>query len=157
MLPFVEHNCGESKLKCIDCEGQVCPKCMVQCPVGNRCAKCTKRFTSHVLKVDLWSILRGLFGGIIAGLLFGLLEIFCPVGGFFILILVYFLGVLAGNIIFKLAGRKIGSKMAITAALGALIGSVCFVSPITLSFIIFLLGLVSPFLGWNFSWPGSRR
>jgi len=238
MLPFVEHNCGDSKLKCIDCEGQICPKCMVQCPVGNRCPKCTKRFTSHVLQIDFWTIMRGLVGGMIVGFLFGLLQILCPLGGFYILFFVYFLGVLAGNLVFKIAGRKIGRKMATVAVGGAVIGSFCFLfltqsflgtllgqadnqddadaetyqsatissddsnqnkiptkaisennkkpkaidsamvnqrlfsrrhvnrmpfpglmefSPISLSFIVFLIGLVSPFLGWSFSWPGLRR
>lgn len=239
MLPFAEHNCGESKLKCIDCEGQICPKCMIQCPVGNRCPKCTKRFTSHVLQVNPWLLIRGLLGGAIAGLLFKLLEAVFPIGGFYIFIFVYFLGVLAGNLVFKIAS-KLGKKMAITVATGALLGSICFsllaqscfsmimgqldgqtdgqddsdsyqsatissdeakpnkikvtadskpskitapdnlaasnmarfnsrqlgrmrmlamlsAGPISLSLIIFMLGLVSTFLGWNFSWTGFRR
>lgn len=30
-------------------------------------------------------------------------------------------------------------------------------SPISLSLIIFTLGVISPFMGWSFSWPGIRR
>lgn len=207
MRAFAEHNCGESKLKCIDCDSQICPKCMVQCPVGNRCPKCTKRFTSHVLQIDAWVILRALTGGAIAGVLFNLLQGFFPLGGFYILFFVYLIGVLAGNIVFKLSRRKIGGRVASAVAVGVLLGSLCTpflwttcvnsmtekkqdaitrsqeeqtikiapadeystdnicdkkinklaAEPISLPLIVFLLGVISPFLGWNFSWPGYRR
>lgn len=205
MLSFAEHNCGESKLKCIDCDCQICPKCMVQCPVGNRCPKCTKRFTSHVLQIGPWVILRAITGGAVAGVLFNLLQGFFPLGGFYILFFVYLIGVLAGNIVFKLSGRKIGGRVAIAVTIGVLLGSLCTpflwttcfnsmteqniatrlqedqtikstpadeysidnisykrtnklpAEPISLPLIVFLLGVVSPFLGWNFSWPGYRR
>ncbi len=154
MLPFAEHNCGDSMLKCIDCDTQICPKCLVECPVGNRCANCTKRFTSHLLQISPWIIVRALLGGIIAGFLFLLSQIFCPLSGFFMLLIYYFLGALAGNLIFKIAGRKIGKKMAIAVGIGVLTGNFFHIS---LSLILFLLGTTSPFLGWSFSWPGFRR
>src|SRR5688572_23256609 len=34
------HVCGDSLLRCVDCSQQVCPQCMVPCPVGNRCRPC---------------------------------------------------------------------------------------------------------------------
>ena len=36
----VAHDCGDSRLSCVDCCKQICPKCMVVCTVGNRCAGC---------------------------------------------------------------------------------------------------------------------
>lgn len=36
------HACGDSLLKCADCHAQICPKCVVECPVGNRCGACGK-------------------------------------------------------------------------------------------------------------------
>lgn len=32
--------CGDSRLCCVDCQQKVCPKCMIVCPVGNRCRFC---------------------------------------------------------------------------------------------------------------------
>lgn len=32
---------SDTRLKCNDCEQPVCPKCMVQCPVGVRCKTCS--------------------------------------------------------------------------------------------------------------------
>ncbi len=186
MLPFAEHSCGESMLKCIDCNAQICPKCLVQCPVGNRCPNCSKRFTSHVLKIDGWVILRCFIGGLVAGLLFSLLQVFIPLGGFFMLFFVYLFGVFVGNILFKFTGRKLGGKVAATIAAGIFAGSLCVfllwqslfglilgqigtpealinsmpnqaASPISLSLIIFMVGAVSPFLGWNLPWLGFRR
>jgi len=192
---------------------------MVQCPVGNRCPNCTKRFTSHVLQIDPWVIIRSLISGAIAGFLFALLQGFSPIGGFYMLFFVYLVGALIGNIIFKISGRKLGNKVAAAVGAGVLIGSLCtpFLwfncispiigqeqnlsistseeqsditnntndksvtisvdeqtkminryqqqmpypgfaqSPLSLSLIIFILGVISPFLGWNLGWPGFRR
>ncbi len=233
MLPFAEHKCGESMLKCIDCDSKICPKCMVQCPVGFRCPKCTTRFTSHLLKIDIWVLIRGFFGGLVAGLLFSILQVFAPLGGIYMLFFVYFIGAFVGNILFKISGRKLGGKVAASVAFGILAGGVCFyliwttalgaligqmgqannanqsmqqqiasseqdsnsqasrepnaqnaqntgqvakataksigkgnpllyagllaAPPISIALIIFLLGAISPFMGWNFSWPGFRR
>ncbi len=141
-------------LKCIDCDSQICPKCMVQCPVGNRCPNCTKRFTSHVLQVDSKVIVRCLLASIVVGFLFGLLQIFIPLDGIYMLFFVYLFGVFAGNIMFKLTGHKLGRKVAATIAAGILVGSF---SSINVTLIIFIFGVVSPFLGWNLSLPWFRR
>lgn len=37
------HSCGDSRLQCVDCAGQVCPQCALPCPVGNRCRTCGTR------------------------------------------------------------------------------------------------------------------
>jgi len=125
MFHLAEHSCGDCMLKCIDCNAQICPKCMVQCPVGNRCKNCSKRFDSHLLKVDFWVIVRTFFAALIAGFLFVCLQALCPLGSIYILFFVYILGTFVGNIIFKIAGRKIGPKVAITVAAGLLAGSFC--------------------------------
>lgn len=45
------HECGDSLLRCVECSAQVCPKCMIACPVGNRCGDCTKsEVKTHVAK-----------------------------------------------------------------------------------------------------------
>ncbi len=98
---------------------------MVECLVGNRCRNCAKRFTSHVLQIDFWVILRSFGAAFVAGLLFALLQGLCPLGGFYMLIFVYLIGAFIGNIIFKIAGRKLGAKVAITVAAGLLAGNLC--------------------------------
>jgi len=125
MFKVAEHSCGDCKLRCIDCNAQICPKCLVQCPVGNRCKHCTQRFTSHVLQIDFWTIVRSFSAAFVVGLLFTGLQTIFPLGGFYMLFLVYFLGSFAGNIIFKICGRKLGPKVATTVAAGLLAGSLC--------------------------------
>lgn len=125
MFHLAEHNCGDCMLKCIDCNTQICPKCLVQCPVGNRCKNCSKRFDSHLLKVDFWVIVRTFFASLIFGFLFAVLQAFCPLGSIYILFFVYLIGTFIGNIIFKIAGRKIGPKVAVTVVAGLLAGSFC--------------------------------
>jgi hypothetical protein len=119
----MEHNCGASKLQCIDCSGPICPRCLVQCPVGNRCKNCTKRFDSHLLKVNFGVIARALLGSAVLGFLFNVLDGFLPLGGFYMLFLAYFIGGLAGGLLFQISGRKIGPKVATTVAIGLLLGS----------------------------------
>lgn len=123
MFRFAEHSCGDCLLKCIDCSAQICPKCLVQCPVGNRCRKCTSKFTSHLLQIDHWVILRAIAGGFLAGLLFTGLEGVLPLGGFFMLLIVYMVGSVVGNVIFKIAKRKLGGKVALAVAVGLIFGS----------------------------------
>ncbi len=156
MFPLVDHNCGDSLLKCIDCNAQICPKCLVQCPVGNRCKNCSKRFTSHVLQIDFWVVLRSFMAALVAGLLFAFLQALFPLGGLAMLLFIYLFGSLAGNIIFKIAGRKLGAKIVTTVIAGLLSGSLC-IAPISLSLIVFILGAIGPFLGWGNFFSGLFR
>lgn len=154
MSLLLEHDCGDSLLKCVDCERQICPKCLVQCPVGNRCKECTKRFTSHLLKIDTGTLIRAFLSGMLVGFLFLLLQTFFPFGGFILWLLSYFVGTLAGNLVFNLSGRKIGKKIAVITGAAILIGNFFHLS---IAMLLFLLGALAPFLGWNISWPSSRR
>jgi hypothetical protein len=92
----------------------------------------------------------------VVGLLFASLQTIFPLGGFYMLVIVYFLGSFAGNIIFKISGRKLGRKVATIVTLGLLIGTLC-LTPISLSLIIFILGTISPFLGWGNPFAGFFR
>jgi len=161
MFHLAEHSCGDCALRCIDCNAQICPKCLVECPVGNRCKNCAKRFTSHVLQIDFWVVLRSFIAAFVAGLLFAFLQALFPLGGFYMLTLGYLFGCLVGNIIFKIAGRKLGSKIAVIVAIGLLAGRFCltfsWLSLISLSLIVFMLGAISPFLGWSNLFSGLFR
>ena len=68
------HSCGDCALKCIDCKEQICPKCFVQCAVGNRCKKCASRFTSHVLVIPPKILLRTIAFTCAIGVAYGFVE-----------------------------------------------------------------------------------
>ena len=116
------HSCGNSALTCIDCQAQICPSCMEQCPVGNRCRKCSGRFTSHVTKLPLPIMLRTAAGAIAIGFAFGCFYKFFS-GGFYIWFLVYFLGVLLGRGLHRLANYKLGKRVLATMIVGVIAGA----------------------------------
>lgn len=120
---FGPHVCVDSRLSCVDCNAQVCPKCMVQCPVGNRCPKCAGKFTSHVLEVSPMVVARTLAVAALIGGLFSLTG-----GGFsfgfYGWIITYVMGIFAGNIIHKAASFKLGRKVLATVSIGVIGGAV---------------------------------
>lgn len=120
------HSCGESRLTCVDCQAQVCPSCMEQCPVGNRCKKCSSRFDSHLIKVPMTIMLRTFGASALVGLVFGFLSI-ALWGGFYMWFVLYGGGFLVGKFLHKVASHKLGPKVVATIALGLFLGVV--VSP----------------------------
>ena len=120
----VKHSCGDSALKCVDCNETVCPKCMVQCAVGNRCKKCTARFTSHVLKTSPKILIRLALGMWILGFVYGFVEpllAFIPLG--YISYIIQFVAFMSlGKIMHRLAAYKQGPKVAATAFFALLLG-----------------------------------
>lgn len=116
------HSCGDSALSCIDCQAQVCPSCMEQCPVGNRCRKCSGRFTSHLTKLPMPVMLRTAAGAIGVGFAFGCFYQFFH-DGFYIWFLMYFLGCLLGKGLHKLASYKLGKRVLATMIGGVVIGA----------------------------------
>ena len=118
------HSCGDSRLKCNDCDEQICPKCFVPCAVGNRCKKCAGRFTSHVLQVPAAVLVRTLGFTILLGFLFGYIEpIFARMAfGFY-----GYLGTLAicyliGKLVHRVAGYKLGAKITLIIMAGLILG-----------------------------------
>lgn len=119
---FKPHECGDTRLKCIDCDGPVCPKCFVQCPVGQRCKACSSKFSSHVLNVGFGQLALMFLVALALGGAFGFLGAYLS-GGLWMWIITYFLGVAAGNLIHKVVGFKIGPKVIAVATVGVLTGS----------------------------------
>ena len=120
------HSCGDSRLTCIDCQAQICPACLEQCPVGNRCRKCTGRFTGHITKLPLPIMLRTGAAAAALGFAYGFFYE-SLMGGFYIWFLVYIGGVFAGKFLHKLANHKYGKTVIATIASGIIIGA--FLSP----------------------------
>lgn len=118
-----QHSCGDCKLSCVDCSAQICPGCMVQCPVGNRCPKCAGKFTSHVLAVTPLIMIKTLAAAGVAGFAFGWADTFLPLGGLFMMFFVYLGGVGIGNVVHKVSGHKMGPKISMTVVAGLVVGA----------------------------------
>jgi len=120
----VNHSCGDSALKCVDCDGQVCPKCFVQCAVGNRCKKCAGRFTSHVLKTNPAVLIRLGLAMLLLGVAYGFIGRSVPMAtfgfyGYFIQFAIWFA---VGKVMHRVASYKQGPKVLATAIIGLLLG-----------------------------------
>ena len=126
----------ETALRCGKCGKPICPKGLVQTPVGAKCAACARVgklptfrvSTSHYLKavgVGLGMALAcGLAWGVIAGLVhFFLLNVILALG----------VGYAIGEVISRSVNRKRGTGLAVVAGLA-----------VTISY------LVSIFLPWGF-------
>ncbi len=123
MVSFAKHSCGDSRLACSDCGATVCPKCMVECPVGNRCKKCAAKTESHILKVTPGIAIRTFLVAMLAGFAFTFLN---PFGSFsfYSWIIVYFVGTLVGNLIHRISGYKMGAVIVAVVIAGVALGAV---------------------------------
>ncbi|MFH1651420.1 MAG: hypothetical protein ABID87_04910 [Chloroflexota bacterium] len=144
----------ETNLCCGKCDKPICPRCMVETPVGARCRQCARLYTPPTYRVTPVYYLRatGTAAGmaIICGILWGLFNAIIP---FFLLNLA--IGAGAGYVIGEITSlavnRKRGRWLAViagSAVAGAYAISVFF--PAGLFFFrptSLLLGLLSAGLG----------
>jgi hypothetical protein len=78
----------ETALRCSRCDAPICPKCLVQTPVGARCKDCARIAKSPVYTVQgatLWRAIAGAgVGGVGMGLIWGFISVsVVGVGGLF--------------------------------------------------------------------------
>lgn len=100
---------------------------MVECPVGYRCKKCAGKITSHVLQVTPLIVARTIVVAALVGYVAPYLTQFS--GGFYGIVIGYFVGVLAGNLVHRVSGFKMGTAIVTTVLVGAIAGM--FANPAT--------------------------
>src|SRR5688572_12106627 len=66
----------ETYLRCGRCEKPICPRCLIQTPVGSRCRDCAQLRKLPMFQVGAIDYLRAIGGGLAAGLAGGLIVIF---------------------------------------------------------------------------------
>ncbi len=117
------HSCHDSGLKCVDCNEQICPKCMVQCAVGNRCKKCTTRFTSHVLLVTPKVLVKLLAVSMALGFAWGYAQPHLSMMGFYGYFIQFFAAWFLGKtFLHRAASYKLGGRVTAVALVGLLLG-----------------------------------
>lgn len=108
----------ETDLRCGKCGKPICPKCMVQTPVGARCPDCAKLYKLPTYRVSTQYYLRavgvGLGMAIVCGIIWGV------VGGlvrfpFLNFILAAGAGYAIGEVISLSVNRKHGTGLAVIA------------------------------------------
>jgi hypothetical protein len=111
----------ETSLRCASCGVPICPKCLVQTPVGMKCPECgTQRgvtlFTPSLVNAVSASVVGLLFGAV-AGWGVDFL-------GFFTLFVAVAYGTFAGEMILRAANRKRGVRMELIAGVAIAVGAV---------------------------------
>jgi hypothetical protein len=103
----------ETELRCSRCETPICPRCLVQTPVGSRCRRCANLRRPPMYEMGPGGYLRAFGAALVFGVLIGLAwALLLPaVGrffGFFVFFLAIGLGYLAGEVIERATNRKRG-------------------------------------------------
>ena len=114
----------ETNLRCGKCGKLICPRCMVQTPVGARCRDCARLYKLPTYRVSAGYYLRAigtaLGMAIVCGIVWGLVRIFVP---FFLLNILIAAGVgyAIGEVVSLSVNRKRGNGLAAVAGIAVLI------------------------------------
>jgi len=120
-MKYAAHPKVETNLRCGKCGKPICPKCMVQTPVGARCRECARLNKLPTYRVSAIYYLRAcgaafvtaVVSGIIWGALAGVLPFF-----YFNLILAPAAGYAIGEVTSLAVNRKRGTWLAVIAGVG---------------------------------------
>lgn len=139
------HPSVETYLRCGRCETPICPRCMIQTPVGARCRACANIKKLPMFQVGPLGYLRavgGALGAAIGGALaLRLLQVMVPALGFLGILLMVGLGYIVGEATSLATGRKRGTALGIIAAVALPVGLIVARAS------IFVVGGADPLLG----------
>jgi hypothetical protein len=114
----------ETNLRCGKCGKPICPKCMVQTPVGARCPDCAKLYRLPTYRVSRVYYLRAIGAAlgmaVVCGLVWGAINAFVP---FFYLSLILAAGAgyAIGEVVSRSVNRKRGRGLATTAGMAVVV------------------------------------
>lgn len=102
----------ETALHCGKCDTPICPKCMVQTPVGARCRACAQLRRPPMYQLGPLTIVRAVAMSLVAGAILGVIwGLLLPAGiGFFGIFLAIFVGPPIGYFFADLLGRATKHK-----------------------------------------------
>lgn len=121
----LRHPKVQTNLRCASCGELICPRCLVQTPVGAKCRKCATSRRGDLSKLSPVRVTGAIGAGLAAGAIAGWGVEFSL--GFFLTFFVAFAyGGFAGEMILRACGLRRGTTVEIIAgvsmAAGALLG-----------------------------------
>ncbi len=123
-LRCATHPDVETTLRCGKCGKPICPRCMVQTPVGARCPDCARLYKLPTYQVSTIYYLRAagtaLGTAVVIGIIWGIIESFLPFR-FFTLIIGAGIGYAIGELVSRSVNRKRGPWLAVIGSLGVVI------------------------------------
>ncbi len=113
----------ETNLRCGKCGKPICPKCLVETPVGARCRDCARPYKLPTYRVSFGYYLRAigvaLGMAVVCGLIWVVVGIISP---FYVdLLLAPAIGYAIGEVVSLSVNRKRGRGLAIVAGIGVVI------------------------------------
>ncbi len=111
------HPDTETSLSCSKCGQPICPKCLIQTPVGARCPKCANVRKLPVYEVSATSYLKAIGAGLGTGAALGAIWPFIPFGGFFSFLIALGIGYSIGEVISLSVNRKQGRGLQVIAGI----------------------------------------
>jgi hypothetical protein len=128
IVQCARHPETETALRCSRCDTPICPRCMIQTPVGARCPDCARLAKSPVYTVKgqylARAIAAGVGGGIVMGLIWGIASanvVGIAYGGIFMSLL---LGIALGYAFTRLmefATRRKRGPVVVSCAMGGIV------------------------------------
>jgi hypothetical protein len=114
----------ETNLRCGKCDKPICPKCLVQTPVGARCQDCARLSKLPTFSFSTQYYLRaagtGLGMAIVCGIVWGVIERAIPLFSFNLL-LAPAAGYAIGEVVSLSVNRKRGTRLAVVAGIAVAI------------------------------------
>jgi len=134
----------ETNLRCGKCGKLICPRCLVQTPVGARCPECARLYKLPTYRVSAQYYLRAIGAAlgmvIVCGVVWGVVRNFLPFL-FFNLLLGPGAGYAIGEVVSLSVNRKRGKGLAAVAGVG-----------VAISYLVSIfLPLGLPFASFHFS------
>jgi hypothetical protein len=117
----------ETVLTCGRCGTPICPRCLVQTPVGARCPDCANVRRLPTIDVGPVFVVRGLAGGLAAGAAVGAVWGYAVQGqrvgflGFFLILVALAAGWAIGEAVSLATNRKRGRSLQACAIAGAVL------------------------------------
>lgn len=113
------HRDVATNITCGRCGKPICPRCVVQTPVGGRCQECAQLRPPPLMQVGSGLLLRAAGGGVLVAILGGLAAGLFRIG--FLLILLA-AGYVTGEAVSRLARRRMATSLAVLAPIALLVG-----------------------------------
>lgn len=121
------HHEVETRLTCASCSKPICPRCMIQTPVGIKCKDCARMHRPRMFVVTPQHYLRAASAGLGLALALGfawaIVRLYVPFSGFFGFVIAIGIGYSIGELMYRAAGRKRGTWLAVAAGACVVISS----------------------------------
>lgn len=109
------HAAVQTVLRCSRCDTPICPRCLVQTPVGARCPTCANPTRLPTFQVTPGVLLRAGGAGAAAGAVLGAVWSVLPLGGFLALLPAAGAGYVLGEVVSRAANRKRAASLQVLA------------------------------------------